>query len=131
MKKIKFALAVAATAFALGGCISYHTPPEDRRVTVAPRLSDAVWVTDIRMAKGPSSNYVLQANLVNNTSRAVKLEYCIIWLDSRGLEIPSIVSGWQFASLAPREVLGLAGVAPTEDACDFRLYVQDARPALR
>ena len=29
------------------GCVSYHTPPEDRRVTVSPDLGTCVWVTDV------------------------------------------------------------------------------------
>ncbi|MBQ4198476.1 MAG: hypothetical protein II649_01210, partial [Kiritimatiellae bacterium] len=54
------------------GCISYHTPPMDRRVTVSPNLGTAVWVTDVRLAKGPSSHFTMQANVVNNTGGVVR-----------------------------------------------------------
>ena len=131
---MKFSIAkmitVVAAAFALGGCVAYHTPPEDRRITIAPDLGDSVWVTDVRMVVGAQSrHYEMQANLVNNTDHVVKLEYNTIWLNAAGMEIPTAMSVWRFTSLAPREVLGLKSIAPTEQACDFRFYVQSPRPA--
>ncbi len=127
MKRNILAALAAACALALGGCTSLHTAPDDRRVTVAPALGDSIWVTDVRMAKGRSQCYTLQANIANNTSSVAQLEYCVIWLDSTGMEISTLLSGWQFASLAPREVRGLTATAPSPDACDFRFYVQPAR----
>ena len=75
MKMNRKSFLAAALAGLVAGCISYHTPPMDRRVTVAPDLGAAVWVTDVRLAKGPSSHFTLQANVVNNTSGVVRMEY--------------------------------------------------------
>ena len=109
------------------GCISYHTPPMDRRVTVSPNLGTAVWVTDVRLAKGPSSHFTMQANVVNNTGGVVRMEYRVDWLDATGSAIPSVVSTWQPMSAAAREVVPLQATAPSASAVDFRIYVQAER----
>ena len=115
------ALAVCA------GCVSYHTPPADRRVTLSPDLGSRVWVTDVRLTKAKSQHYTLQANVANNTDGVVRMEYKVVWLDSNGAEIPSVVSTWQPMSAAARNVVGLTATAPAPEAVDFRLYIQGAQ----
>ena len=117
----------ATLAGLVTGWLSYHTPPMDRRVTVAPDLGAAVWVTDVRLAKGPSSHFTLQANVVNNTGGVVRMEYRVDWLDATGSAIPSVVSTWQPMSAAAREVVPLQATAPSPEAVDFRFYVQAER----
>ena len=124
MKSFLRTLSSAALAALVAGCVSYHTPPMDRRVTVSPDFGSAVWVTDIRLAKGVSSHYTLQANVVNNTDDLVRMEYRVDWLDATGSAIPSVVSTWQPMSAAAREVVPLQATAPSPDAVDFRFYVQ-------
>lgn len=121
-------LVLLAALCACVGCISYHTPPVDRRVTVAPGLGTAVWVTDVRLTKAQSQHYTFQANVVNNTEGVVRMEYKIVWLDANGAEIPSVVSTWQPISAAARDVVSLTATAPAPEAVDFRFYVQAARP---
>ena len=120
-------LMVGLLASACIGCVSYHTPPMDRRVTVAPDLGTYIWVTDVRLAKGSSQHYTFQANVVNNTGGIVRMEYKVVWLDANGLEIPSVVSTWQPMSAAARDIVGLTATAPSPDAVDFRFYVKVAR----
>ena len=127
MKMNRKCFLAAALAGLVAGCISYHTPPMDRRVTVAPDLGTAVWVTDVRLAKGPSSHFTLQANVVNNTGGVVRMEYRVDWLDATGSAIPSVVSTWQPMSAAAREGVPLQATAPSPEAVDFRFYVQAER----
>ena len=127
MKMNRKSFLAAALVGLVAGCISYHTPPMDRRVTVAPDLGAAVWVTDVRLAKGPSSHFTLQANVVNNTSGVVRMEDRVDWLDATGSAIPSVVSTWQPMSAAAREVVPLQATAPSPEAVDFRFYVQAER----
>ena len=127
MKINRKSFLVAALAGLVAGCISYHTPPMDRRVTVSPSLGTAVWVTDVRLAKAPSSHFTLQANVVNNTDGVMRMEYRVDWLDATGSAIPSVVSTWQPMSAAAREVVPLQATAPSSDAVDFRFYVQAGR----
>lgn len=128
MNGLKTSLFMFAFAAVVAGCVSYHTPPQDRRVTVAPDLGTSVWVTDLRFAKPNSQHYTLQANVVNNTSDVVRMEYRVVWLDANGMELPSVLSTWCPISAAAREIVGLAATAPTPEAVDFRFYVQSARP---
>ena len=127
MKINRKSFLAAALAGLVAGCISYHTPPMDRRVTVAPNLGTAVWVTDVRLAKGPSSHFTLQANVVNNTDGVVRMDYRVEWLDATGMVIPSVVSTWQPIAAAARAVIPLQATAPVPEAVDFRFYVQAAR----
>ena len=84
----------AALAGLVAGCMSYHTPPIDRRVTVAPDLGYAVWVTDVRLDRGLSNQLTMQANVVNNSTRVMRMEYRVDWLNAAGNAIPSVVSNW-------------------------------------
>ena len=127
MQITKKTFLAAVAAFALCGCVSYHTPPLDRRVTVAPDLGSSVYVTDVRLARGASQHYTMQANIVNNTGDVVQVEYRTVWLDETGMEIPSVTSTWLPISAAAREVVGLASTAPSPEAVDFRFYVQASR----
>ena len=127
MKINRKSFLAGALAGLVAGCVSYHTPPMDRRVTVAPDLGTAVWVTDVRLAKGPSSHFTMQANVVNNTYGDVRMEYRVDWLDATGTVIPSVVSTWQPMSAAAREVVPLQATAPSPAAVDFRFYVQAER----
>ena len=118
---------LALAALAAAGCVSYHTPPADRRITLSPDLGDAVLVTDVRLVRDTSTHYTVQANVANCTDGIVAMEYNVTWLDESGAEIPSVVSTWQPMSAAPRTVVGLTATAPSPEAVDFRLYVQPAR----
>lgn len=128
-KKLSEMLAFAGIiAIAAVGCIAYHNPPMDRRVTVAPDLGTAVWVTDVRFTRIQSQQYTMQANVVNNTNAVVPMEYRVVWLDANGMELPGVMSDWQPISAAPRAVVGLAATAPSPQALDFRFHVQAKRP---
>lgn len=116
--------AACVLALAMSGCVSTHTPPPDRRVTIASELGDDLWITDIKCAKMASDHYVFQANVVNNTRSILMLQYRLAWLDANGIEIPSVQGRWQRFSVAPKDIGGLRAVAPTPNAVDFRFYVK-------
>lgn len=129
LKKLTKLLAFAGLIALSGlGCVSYHTPPMDRRVTVSPDLGTAVWVTDVRFTRIQSQQWTVQANVVNNTNAVVPMEYRVVWLDANGMELPGVMSTWLPISAAPREVIGLSATAPAPQALDFRFYVQAKRP---
>lgn len=123
MKKIVILLLSAATVL-LTGCVSTPVAPVDRRVTLSPDLTGDVMVTDIRCTKGTGDFLSFQANVVNMTGSDYRVEWRIVWLDADGVEIESITSVWNRRMLAPQEIAGLKGTAPSKDAADMRLYVQ-------
>ena len=118
---------VAALAGLVAGCVSYHTPPMDRRVTVAEDLGATVWVTDVRCAKGASPYATFQANVVNNTSHDLGVEWKVVWLDANGVTIDSLVSTWNKAMLAPKDIRALKCTASRPDAADMLFYVRRLR----
>ena len=123
-------MAVGAAACALAGCIAPPQSstaggaPADVRVTIAPDLFGDVVVTDVRCAKGGSQYLTLQANLVNNCSSPLAVDWKVQWLDADGVEIDSVVSTWNSRMLQPYELCGLKSTAPTPAAADMRFYVR-------
>ncbi len=127
MKINRKSIMAAVLAVLAVGCVSYHTPPMDRRVTVAEDLGTAVWVTDVRCAKGTSPYATFQANVVNNTSYDLGVEWKVVWLDANGVTIDSLVSTWNKVMLAPKDIQALKGTAPRPDAADMLFYVRRLR----
>ena len=118
-----------AVAFAalLSGCVATNVPPPDRRVTLAPDLGTRVYVTDVRCVENPAGIYTFQANVVNNTSSDLAVQWKVSWLDPNGVAIDSAMSGWSDRMLMPYEVVPLKGTAPTSNAVDMMFYVRRAR----
>jgi len=127
MKRLVIA-AIVAAAGALTGCIAppqnVGEVPMDTRVTISPDLSGDVVVTDVRCVKVGNNYLTLQANLVNNCSRPLAVDWRVQWLDADGVEIDSAVSTWNARMLQPFEICGLKAVAPTPAAADMRFYAR-------
>ncbi len=126
MKRLLAMLGMAA-ALVLTGCVSAPLPPMDRRVTLAENLGCDLYVTDVRCAKGTSAHCTFQANVVNNTSRELWVEWRVAWLDANGIEIDADSLVWSSVAVAPKEVRALQDVAPRPDAADMRFYVRRMR----
>ena len=126
MKKMIAAFGLVA-AILVTGCVSTALPPVDRRVTIAEDLGTSVFVTDVRCAKGTSSYATFQANVVNNTSHDLGVEWKVVWLDANGITIDSLVSTWNATMLSPKAISALKGTAPRPDAADMLFYVRRLR----
>ncbi len=126
MKKMIAAFGLVA-AILVTGCVSTALPPMDRRVTIAEDLGTSVFVTDVRCAKGTSSYATFQANVVNNTSHDLGVEWKVVWLDANGITIDSLVSTWNSMMLSPKAISALKGTAPRPDAADMIFYVRRLR----
>lgn len=124
---IKNIALAALGAVALCGCVATNVPPPDRRVTMAPDLGTSVYITDIRCVRNAAGIYTFQANMVNNTSSDLAVDWKLAWLDADGVEIDSVVSTWSSRMLQPFEVCALKGTAPTSAAADMMFYVRRAR----
>ena len=122
MKRLMAILGFAA-AILMTGCVATALPPMDRRVTIAENLGVSVFVTDVRCAKGTSQFYTFQANVVNNLSRELWVDYKVVWVDADGMAIePNAV--WRQAALHPKEIKALQATAPRADAVDMLFYVR-------
>lgn len=117
----------ALGAVALYGCVATHVPPPDRRVTIARDLGTKVYVTDIRCGKGASDFCTFQANVVNNTSAPLAVEWKVVWLDAEGFAIDSATTAWNARAIQPNDICALKGTAPRADAADMLFYVRRAK----
>ena len=127
MRKSVKTMMIGVASAVLAGCVSTPMPPQDTRVTVAEDVRRDLYVTDVRCSKGNGEFYVFQANVVNNSRQELALEYKVQWLDRDGIAIDSIVSGWQKALVAAKDIRGLKATAPRRDAADMRFYVRRMR----
>ena len=127
MRKSVKTMMIGVASAVLAGCVSAPMPPQDTRVTVAEDVRRDLYVTDVRCSKGNGEFYVFQANVVNNSRQELALEYKVQWLDRDGIAIDSMVSGWQKASVAAKDIRGLKATAPRRDAADMRFYVRRMR----
>lgn len=114
----------------LAGCISppqnAAEAPADTRVTVAPDLFGDIVVTDVRCVKNAIGYMTLQANIVNNCSRPLAVDWRVQWLDADGVEIESVVSTWNARMIQPMEICGLKATASSPSAADMRFYVRQS-----
>ncbi len=128
MKKTIFSILCAiftGIVLAAGnGCVTTHTPPPDRRVTIAPDIASDVWITDARLGKRDSEHYTLQANIVNNSNHIVKIQYRVVFLDENGIELGDSNSFWRSTSISPKDIVGLTATAPIPGTVDFRIHVK-------
>lgn len=117
----------ALAGLLLTGCVATNVPPVDRRVTIAEDLGCDVYVTDVRCAKSGGAYATLQANVVNNTSSDLGVEWRVVWLNAEGVEIDSAVSSWNKLMVSPKDIHGLKNTAPRMDAVDMRFHLRRLR----
>ena len=124
MQKLFLSLVAAV---ALTGCVATNVPPMDRRVTIAADLGTRAYITDVRVARGSSDYMTFQANVVNNTSSDLGVEWKVVWLDDDGVAIDTIVSTWNKLMLPPNDIQALKNTAPRMDAADMLFYLRRLR----
>ena len=112
---------------ALAGCVATNLPPMDRRVTVAADLGTKAYITDVRCTRGSSDYMTFQANVVNNTSSDLGVEWKVVWLDADGVAMDSLVSTWNKLMLAPNDIQALKNTASRLDAADMLFYLRKLR----
>ena len=113
-----WALSMVSFTFCIftSGCVATNVPPPDRRVTIGADLGTKVYVADARCAKGKSDYATFQANVVNNTSRDLGVEWRVVWLDEDGIAIDSLVSTWNKVMLVPNDIQALKVTAQQASA---------------
>ena len=112
---------------ALAGCVATNLPQMDRRVTVAADLGTKAYITDVRCTRGSSDYLTFQANVVNNTSSDLGVEWKVVWLDADGVAMDSLVSTWNKLMLAPNDIQALKNTASRLDAADMLFYLRKLR----
>ncbi len=136
MKKlIPILAAMAATAF-ISGCSSVNTVTRaenvgspnivnDRRITTDPGLEGNVSVIEVAEGQVSGNLAKIQVTLVNKTRRALTVNYLFEWRDLDGMQVSASSSTWKSLRLMGGEVRSISAVAPTPNAVDFMLKLQE------
>ena len=124
--------AIASGNLVICGCSTVNTvePAEsvaqkqmlaDKRITTDGRLYGRVRPVGINTAVVSSGFLKIQIELQNLTGRLQSFAYHIEWFDANGIIVNTPTSAWIDRQIEGGETLSLTGVAPTENAKDFRI----------
>ena len=134
-KPILILAALAATVF-IGGCSSVNTVTRaenvgspnivnDRRINTDPGLTGNIAVIEVAEGQVSGNLTKIQATLVNNTRRALTVNYLFEWRDLDGMQVSASSSTWKSLRLMGGEVRSISAVAPNPRAVDFMLKLQE------
>jgi uncharacterized protein YcfL len=66
----------------------------------------------------------VQVGVTSRSRTRINLQYRFAWFDAAGMEIAPGTGGWNSISLAPAENATFTGVARSENATEFRIFVR-------
>jgi uncharacterized protein YcfL len=110
--------------FAFVGCAKLPEPNDAIVKVVDGCSSSDIVITDIKGRK--KSDGFMQAQVIgeNNTGSYQSLEYRIVWLDSEGFAIDTILSKWNSTPAYPNQPFYINATSPSAKAKTFRLYIK-------
>jgi len=151
MKKTLLLGMLTAAALGFTGCQNSVNTIENADKQMTPNvIRDTRFVTDgflrdrlalTRIVTSETSHGLLQAQVeaVNvrtgtldqlwssaTDENPYKIRYKFTWFDEGGMEVESIMSDWQDATVIPGETVYLRSVAPNRNCKDFRVSIREA-----
>ncbi len=137
--KIKLLMMVTLTMLPLlGGCDTINTTERTTPVGSRELVNDKRVVTDKALGRYakiqqviettlPGDMLKVQVSLLNTSSFEQRLIYKFEWFDLNGMMVETPLSTWQAKTVMGKEAYELTGVAPTPQAKDFRLKLQESK----
>ena len=136
MKKLILILAAAAGMAYISGCTSVNTVTRaenvgspnvvnDKRINTDPGLAGNVSVIEVAEGQVSGNLTKIQVTLVNNTRRALTVNYLFEWRDLDGMQVSASSSTWKSLRLMGGEVRSISAVGPNPRAVDFMLKLQE------
>ncbi len=140
--KLGASIFIIGVAAVVGGCRSSVTSVEradpvgsaqvveDKRVQ--PDLTLRKKISIVQVNEGVVSGDLAKAQVVlsNRKSHSITVNYAFEWFDRDGLLVNE-TTVWKPLPLAGKEQKAVTAVAPTPDAVDFVLKIQEPRPFLK
>lgn len=110
--------------FVLAGCNKTPEPSDSIVKVIDVCGSNDITVTDIKGRKKPDG--FMQAQIVgeNSSSTHQKLEYRVVWLDSEGFAIDTLLSKYNSVPAYPNQPFYINATSPSAKAKTFRLYIK-------
>lgn len=86
--------------------------------------TDTLSIVDIKGKKQSDGFMKTQVVGKNNADHYQKLQYKIVWLDSDGFAIKSILSKWREIPADANQEFYITTISPTTKASDFKIYIR-------
>lgn len=106
----------------LAGCATSETPEQ---VHLDDALSGWIEVEDLHVRRADSGLLEVELTGRNRLDSVILMHYQFDWLDEDGRRIETGMSRRMPASAPGLRHFTISGVAPKEDATDFRLYIEE------
>lgn len=68
----------------------------------------------------------VEVNILNNLHYSKEVGYKVIWLDSDGFEIKTIMSRWIYKKIDGNRKLTISSISPSKRAVDYRINIDYA-----
>ncbi|QBG47990.1 DUF1425 domain-containing protein [Verrucomicrobia bacterium S94] len=139
MKNIAGTVIVASSILALCGCRSAvnsterATPNaspsivEDKRIETDSSLAGKLAIVQVNEGVVSGDMLQIQVVLQNRKSKSMTANYAFEWVDQNGMVL-NTSQNWKPLQFAGGERKAVIGVAPTPNAVDFSLKIQEPRP---
>ncbi len=115
---------IMLTLFAFMGCSKLPEPNDAIVKVIGDCGSSDIVVSDIKGRK--RADGFMQAQVVgeNSSGSYQNLEYRVVWLDSEGFAIDTVLSNWNSVPAYPNQPFYINATSPNTKAKTFRLYIK-------
>ncbi len=106
--------------------VTNEIPPATYLRIDNPQLAERLTISDVSHRV---TNQLLEVNveLSSQYDKSMKLQYHFNWFDDHGFAVESGKSPWQPLELHGIQSTIIRGVAPSENATSFNVYVREAK----
>ena len=142
MKK-RSLLCLIAIPFILSGCrasvasverarpIGAPQVVEDRRIQPDPTLRGKIAIVQVNEGVVSGNLCKVQALLRNQKLSSLAINYAWEWYDTNGMLVNATSANWKQLAFAGAEQKAVTAVAPSPNAVNFVLKLQEPRPFLK
>lgn len=99
----------------------------DTRVDTDAHLADDFGIVRLNTAENAAGLLRVQAEMENFTRKRMTVNFALEWYDASAMRIDTAGGGWQQVAFEPRESRSMVFTAPSREARDFRIKLQNAK----
>ncbi len=96
-------------------------PITDMRFIMDEVLAKHVALLQIDTARNANNLLEVQLEAANYIHKAAKIKYQFTWFNAQGMQVNTVTSDWEKATLVPGQKLYIRRVAPQPDCADFKI----------
>ena len=96
-------------------------PITDMRFVMDETLAKHVALLQVDTARNANNLLEVQLEAANYIHKAAKLKYQFTWFNAQGMQVKTVTSDWEKATLLPGQKLYIRRVAPQPDCADFKI----------